>query len=155
VGDVMTLVDLNQKLNRVVPRIGQAIRSGGRTDIAFLASGLAIGLVGLRGLTIGSIPLTLGGGGGALVAGLVFGWIRARAGPRWERFRRQRSIIDLGLGGFIAAIGLASGPAVAAIQAHGPMLLGVGIVVTLIPMVVGTRVRPRFCGRAKPSPTSF
>jgi uncharacterized transporter YbjL len=75
VGDVMTLVALTQDLNRLVPRVGQPLRSVDRTDIAFLASGLAGGLlVGLLGLTIGSVPLTLGGGGGALIAGLVCGW---------------------------------------------------------------------------------
>ena len=141
VGDVMTLVGLNQNLHRVVPRIGQAFRSSDRTDIAFLASGLAIGLlVGLLSLTIGSIPLTLGGGGGALVAGLVFGWLRSRR-PTMGAFppAAQQSIADLGLGGFVAAIGLANGPAaLAAVQAHGLMLLAIGIVVTLTPMVVGT-----------------
>jgi len=91
VGDVMTIVGLNQKLNRVVPRIGQAIRLSDRTDMAFLAIGLAIGwLVGLLSFTIGSIPLTLGGA--------VVHWLRvwssagsARAGLRWERFRLRRS----------------------------------------------------------------
>ena len=52
VGDVMTLVGLNNDLNRVVPQVGQAFRSSDRTDIAFLASGLAVGLlVGLLSLT--------------------------------------------------------------------------------------------------------
>ena len=46
VGDVMTLVGLSQDLNRVVPRVGQPIRAGDRTDIAFLATGLAVGLLG-------------------------------------------------------------------------------------------------------------
>ena len=51
----------------------------------------------------------------------------------------QRSIADLGLGGFVASIGLANGPAaLAAVQAHGLMLLAIGIVVTLTRMVVGT-----------------
>ena len=141
VGDVMTLIGLNQHLNRVVPRVGQPFRSSDRTDIAFLASGIAIGLlVGLLSLTVGSIPLTLGGGGGALVAGLVCGWLRSRR-PTMGAFppAAQQSLADLGLGGFVAAIGLANGPAaLAAIQAHGLMLLGVGIVVTLAPMIVGT-----------------
>ena len=47
--------------------------------------------------------------------------------------------MDFGLGGFIAAIGLASGPAaLAAIQANGLALFGAGVVVTLTPLIVGT-----------------
>jgi putative transport protein len=141
VGDVMTLVALNEALKRVVPRVGQAIRSSDRTDIAFLAIGLAIGLlVGLLGVTIGSVPLTLGGGGGALIAGLVCGWLRSRQ-PTMGAFppQAQQTLSDLGLGGFIASIGLASGPAaLAAVQAHGLLLLGVGVIVTLTPLIVGT-----------------
>jgi AspT/YidE/YbjL antiporter-like protein len=141
VGDVMTLVGLIQDLNRVVPRVGQPFRSSDRTDIVFLASGLAIGLlVGLLSLTIGSVPLTLGGGGGALVAGLVCGWLRSRR-PTMGAFppAAQQSLSDLGLGGFVAAIGLANGPAaLAAIEAHGLTLLLIGVVVTLTPMIVGT-----------------
>jgi len=141
VGDVMTLVGLSQDLKRVVPCVGQPFRSSERTDIVFLASGLAVGLlVGLLSLTVHSIPLTLGGGGGALIAGLICGWLRSRR-PTMGAFppAAQQSLIDLGLGGFIAAIGLANGPAaLAAVQAHGLMLLGVGLVVTLTPMVVGT-----------------
>jgi AspT/YidE/YbjL antiporter-like protein len=141
VGDVMTLVALSQDLNRLVPQVGQPIRAIDRTDIAYLTSGLAVGLlVGLLSLTIGAVPLTLGGGGGALVAGLVFGWLRSRR-PTFGAFppAAQQSLIDLGLGGFIAAIGLASGPAaLAAIEAHGLLLLGVGVTVTLTPMVIGT-----------------
>ena len=141
VGDVMTLVGLSQDLNRVVPKIGQPFRSSDRTDIVFLASGLAVGLlVGLLTLRVGAIPLTLGGGGGALIAGLICGWLRSRR-PTMGAFppAAQQSLSDLGLGGFVACIGLASGPAaLAAIQAHGLMLLFVGMVVTLVPLLVGT-----------------
>jgi len=146
VGDVMTLVGLGQDLNRVVPKIGQPFRSSDRTDIVFLASGLAVGLlVGLLTLRIGSIPLTLGGGGGALIAGLTCGWLRSRR-PTMGAFppAAQQSLSDLGLGGFVACIGLASGPAaLEAIQAHGLMLLFVGMVVTLTPLLVGTLVAHR------------
>jgi aspartate-alanine antiporter len=146
VGDVMTLVALNKDLDRVVPRIGQPIRSSDRTDMAFLAGGLAVGLlVGLFSLTVGAVPLTLGGGGGALVAGLVCGWWRSQR-PTMGAFPppAQQTLSDLGLGGFVAAIGLASGPAaVAAIQTDGLTLLGAGIAVTLTPMVVGTLLAHR------------
>jgi putative transport protein len=141
VGDVMTLVGLTHDVNRVVPHVGQPFRSSDRTDIVFLTSGLAVGLlVGLFSLTVHSIPLTLGGGGGALVAGLICGWLRSRR-PMMGAFppAAQQTLIDLGLGGFVAAIGLANGPAAwAAIQVHGLALFGVGIVVTLTPLIVGT-----------------
>jgi putative transport protein len=137
----MSLVGLTRDLNRVLPRVGQALRGSDRTDIAFLAGGLAVGLLlGLASLSLGGIPLTLGGGRGALVAGLVCGWLRSRR-PTMGAFppAAQQPVIDLGLGGFVAAIGLASGPAaVAAIATHGLTLLGAGIVVTLTPLVVGT-----------------
>ena len=141
VGDIVTLVALNEALKRVVPRVGQPLRSSDRTDIAFLGAGLATGLlIGLLGITIGSVPLTLGGDGGALVAGLVCGWLRTRR-PTMGAFppQAQQTLSDLGLGGFIASIGLASGPAaLAAVLAHGPLLLGVGVTVTLTPMIAGT-----------------
>jgi putative transport protein len=149
VGDVMTLVGLSQDLNRVVPKIGQPLRSSDRTDIVFLAIGLAVGLlVGLLTLRVGSIPLTLGGGGGALIAGLICGWLRSRR-PTMGAFppAAQQSLSDLGLGGFVACIGLASGPAaLAAIQAQGLMLLLVGMVVTLVPLLVGTLFAHRVLG---------
>ena len=87
-------------------------------------------------LKVGSVALTLGGAGGALIAGLVCGWIRTHP-PNIGTFppAAQQTLSDLGLGGFIAAIGLANGPAaLAAIKAHGLLLLGMGVVVTLIPM---------------------
>ena len=51
----------------------------------------------------------------------------------------QQTLSDLGLGGFIAAIGLGNGAAAwAAIQAHGLLLVGMGLVITIVPLVVGT-----------------
>jgi putative transport protein len=141
VGDVMTLIGLKQDLSGVIARIGQPFRSDEKTDVAFLAGGLSVGLiVGLISLKIGAVPLTLGGGGGGLVAGLICGWLRSRR-PIMGAFppAAQQSLVDIGLGAFIACIGLANGPAaLAAIQAHGLMLLLVGTVVTLTPLIAGT-----------------
>jgi putative transport protein len=75
-----------------------------------------------------------------LIAGLVCGWLRSRR-PTMGAFppAAQQTLNDIGLGGFIAAIGLANGSAaLAAIQAQGLTLLGAGVVVTLIPMIAGT-----------------
>ena len=141
VGDVMTLVGLSHDLNRVIPKVGQVLRAGDRIDIAFAALGLAVGLsIGMLSLTLGPVPLTLGGGGGALVAGLVSGWLHSRR-PAVGAIppAAQQTLVDFGLGGFVACIGLVNGPAAwIAIQAHGPTLLMVGVAVTLTPLVVGT-----------------
>ena len=79
IGDIMTLVGVSRDLNRAAARVGQALRAGDRIDVAFLAAGLAVGLlIGLLKYTVGPVPLTLGGGGGALIAGLVCGWLHSR-----------------------------------------------------------------------------
>lgn len=141
VGDVMTLVGSNRNIERAAARVGQVLRSGDRTDIAFLCGGVAAGLLaGLVSFKFGSIALTLGGGGGALVAGLICGWLRSRR-PTMGALppAAQQTLVDLGLGGFVAAIGLANGQAAwSAIQAHGLLLVGMGIVVTLVPLIVAT-----------------
>ncbi|GMO22758.1 aspartate:alanine exchanger family transporter [Bradyrhizobium sp. TM233] len=141
VGDVMTLVGSTRNIERAAKAIGQILRSGDRADIAFLAAGIAAGLLaGLVSFRIGGVALTLGGGGGALIAGLVCGWLRSRR-PTMGALppAAQQTLSDLGLGGFIAAIGLGNGAAAwAAIQAHGLLLVGMGLVITLVPLIVAT-----------------
>jgi AspT/YidE/YbjL antiporter-like protein len=141
VGDVMTLVGSTRNIGRAARQVGQILRSDDRTDIAFLAAGIAAGLLaGLLSVKVGSIALTLGGGGGTLIAGLVCGWLRSRR-PTMGAMppAAQQTLSDLGLGGFIAAVGLGSGHAAwIAIQSHGLLLVGMGLVVTLVPLIVAT-----------------
>ncbi|TWB04616.1 aspartate:alanine exchanger family transporter [Bradyrhizobium stylosanthis] len=143
IGDVMTLVGNTGNITRATARVGHALNSADRTDIAFLTIGIAAGLLaGLASFKAGTVALTLGGGGGALIAGLVCGWLRTRRpGIGAIPPAAQQTLSDLGLGGFIAAIGLGNGLAAwSAIQAHGALLVGMGIVVTLIPLTIGTLV---------------
>ena len=85
VGDVMTLIGLSRDVSRAATKVGQVMRASDRIDVAFAGFGLAIGLlVGLLSVTVGSVPLTLGGGGGALVAGLVCGWLHSRRPYGWS-----------------------------------------------------------------------
>lgn len=141
VGDVMTLVGNTRNIERAAANVGQILRSGDRADIAFLAAGIAAGLLaGLVSFKVGGVALTLGGGGGALMAGLVCGWLRSRR-PTMGALppAAQQTLSDLGLGGFIAAIGLGNGAAAwTAIQAHGLLLVGMGLVITLLPLIVAT-----------------
>ncbi|HEU0081303.1 MAG TPA: transporter, partial [Bradyrhizobium sp.] len=146
VGDVMTLVGATHDVERAAVKVGQILRYSDRTDIAFLAGGIAAGLlIGLLSFKAGSFAVTLGGAGGALLLGLVCGWLASRR-PDVGSFppAAQQTLSDIGLGGFIAAIGLANGPAaVAAIQSHGLLLLSMGVVVTLVPLTIATIVAHR------------
>ena len=140
-GDIMTLVGSIGDVEQAAKKVGQVLRYSERSDIAFLAAGIAVGLLaGLISFKAGSFAITLGGAGGALIAGLACGWLRTRR-PTIGSFppAAQQTLSDLGLGGFIASIGLANGPAaLVAVQAHGLLLLGMGVVVTLAPLIVAT-----------------
>jgi putative transport protein len=92
VGDIMTLVGVTRDVERAAVKVGQVLRYGDRTDIAFLAAGIAAGLLtGLLSVKVGSFALTLGGAGAALLAGLICGWARARAGRPSEACHRLHS----------------------------------------------------------------
>ena len=92
VGDVMTLVGSTRNIERAATKVGQILRSGDRTDIAFLAAGIAVGLLaGLPASRSAAFALTLGGGGGALIAGLVCGWLRVAPADHRARCRPPHS----------------------------------------------------------------
>src|SRR5258705_8433631 len=101
----MTLVGSTRNIERAAAQVGQILRSGDRTDIAFLATGIAAGLLaGLLSVKVGSLALTLGGGGGALIAGLVCGWLRSRRPTMGAKPpAAQQTLRDLGVGGVIPA----------------------------------------------------
>ncbi len=145
-GDIMTLVGATHDVERAATRVGQVLRYGDRTDITFLAAGIAAGLlIGLLSVHVGSLAVSLGGAGGTLLVGLICGWLRTRR-PTMGSYppAAQQTLSDIGLGGFIAAIGLPNGPAaIAAIQSHGVLLLSLGVVVTLVPLIIATIVAHR------------
>ncbi len=151
-GDVVELVGRPDQVERVATLIGTTDAGGGRSDLAYHALAIVAGtLLGLLSATVGGIPVTLGVGGGVLVAGLCFGWMQARypvygalPGPA------QWILSELGLSAFAAAVGLAAGPrAIAAIQEQGVALLLAGAAVTLVPLIV-TLVFGRFVLKLHP-----
>jgi len=77
-GDVLRLVGTEAAVERAVKALGYADRPTAATDMVFVGAGIVLGgLVGLLSLTIWSVPLTLTASGGALIMGLVFGWLRS------------------------------------------------------------------------------
>ncbi len=139
-GDTLTVVGNAKSVSRVGDFLGKIERPSDKTDLLYCCLGIVCGtLVGLLSVKVAGIPITLGAGGGVLVAGLVFGWLRSLH-PTFGNFPApvQAVFSDLGLNGFIAVVGLSAGPsAVTALKETGIGLFLAGVAVTLIPAFVG------------------
>jgi putative transport protein len=135
-GDVMSLVGAKRDVERAAKELGYADRPAITTDMIFVGLGIFFGgLVGLLTVTIGGLPITLTASGGALVMGLVFGWLRS-VRPTFGRIPEPAMWVfdTVGLTTFMACVGLAAGPSfIAGLQKSGISLVFVGLVVAVLP----------------------
>lgn len=139
-GDVIELVGKKIDVTAAAKEIGYPDPVTNATDIVFLSIGILIGaIVGTFTLHIGGVPVSLSTSGGALIAGLVFGWWRAHhptagaipEGALWI-------FNNLGLNIFIAIVGLSAGPGfVEGFREAGLSLFVAGIVATSLPLFFG------------------
>ncbi|WP_279084878.1 aspartate-alanine antiporter [Gilliamella apis] len=139
-GDVITIYGTDGDLRRVVDRIGAPITKSEKTDWIFHGLGLVVGLIiGLIVIRVSDIPITLGAGGGALLSGLLFGWYRSLHQTVGNIPTGAVQLLkDFGLAGFVAVVGLSSGlQAINTIKDQGLSLFLIGVVVTLLPMLLG------------------
>ncbi|MGO1076221.1 aspartate-alanine antiporter [Inquilinus sp. CA228] len=138
-GDVITLQGAASDVDRAARLLGYEIAPSDKTDFVYLGLGILLGLlVGLITARVGGIPLTLGSGGGALLSGLVFGWLRAKH-PTFGAMPSAAGQIlkDFGLAAFVACVGLSSGAqAWTTLQESGAAIFVLGLVVTLVPLVL-------------------
>lgn len=137
--DVLQFIGGKGDVERVVKLLGYAERPTVMTDLATLAVGCIAGtLLGLIVLPAWGLPITLGVGGGVLVAGLVCGWLRA-VHPTFGQIPgpAQWLLSDLGLNFFIACVGITAGPkALSSFKTNGMAIFISGIVVTTLPVII-------------------
>ena len=142
-GDVLSVVGLESEVNGAAPQIGYADRRTTKTDLVFVGLGIFIGgLIGSLAIHLGKVPVSLSVSGGALVAGLVLGWLRSKH-PTFGRVPRSAVWLmdNLGLNMFIAVVGIASGPSfVTGLKEVGGLLFLMGAVATTLPLVLGMLV---------------
>jgi putative transport protein len=135
-GDVLSLVGAKRDVERAAKDLGYADRPAITTDMIFVGLGIFLGgLVGLLTITIGGLPITLTASGGALVMGLVFGWLRS-VRPTFGRIPEAAMWVfdTVGLTVFMACVGLAAGPSfIAGLQKSGVSLVFVGLVIAVLP----------------------
>ena len=139
-GDVLCLIGAKPEVERAAKELGYADRPTTSTDMVFVGTGIVIGgFVGLLSVTVAGIPLTLTASGGALVMGLVFGWLRS-VYPFFGRIPEPAIWIfdTVGLCIFIGVVGLSAGPSfIAGLQKTGISLVVVGLVSALLPHTLG------------------
>jgi putative transport protein len=139
-GDVLQIMGAKRDLERAVKGLGYVDRPTEQTDVVFMGLGIAIGaVIGAASLTIGGIPLSLSTSGGALIAGLVCGWLRS-VHPTFGRIPAPAlwAFNNMGLTIFIAVVGISTGPSfVQGLREAGASLFLWGIFVTVMPFVIG------------------
>jgi putative transport protein len=140
VGDIVTIVGRTQDTAAATKMLGVADRPTDIADVAFIGAGITVGaLIGSLVLKVGGVPLTLSTAGGALIAGLVLGWLRSTR-PYFGRIPTPTVwfMNSVGLNIFIAIVGISAGPGfVAGLKSQGIGLFLWGAVATTIPLVLG------------------
>src|SRR6059058_5259511 len=132
-GDLLTLFGAESDVERAAKNLGYADHKTVMTDMIFVG-----GLVGLLTVVVAGLPLTLTASGGALIMGLVFGWLRA-VHPTFGRIPEPAMWVfdTVGLTVFMACVGLAAGPSFfSGLQQSGISLVLVGLVIAVLPHTV-------------------
>ncbi|MCL6679148.1 aspartate-alanine antiporter [Sphingomonas sp. RG327] len=139
-GDILTIVGSTRRTAEAVAALGYADRPTEATDLAVVAAGIVVGgLIGALTLTISGVPISLSPAGGALLLGLILGYLRA-VNPIIGNIPAPSLWLmnTLGLNVFIAIVGINAGPGfVQGLIEEGISLFLWGIVATSIPLVAG------------------
>jgi len=137
-GDLLSLIGAKSDVERAAKILGYADRKTVMTDMIFVGLGIFLGgLVGLLTVVVAGLPLTLTASGGALIMGLVFGWLRSLH-PTFGRIPESAMWVfdTVGLTVFMACVGLAAGPSFfSGLQKSGISLVFVGVIIAILPHI--------------------
>jgi putative transport protein len=139
-GDLLTIAGRTQDTNTAITLLGVADRPTDVTDMAFVGAAIVIGgLFGSLVLNVSGVPLTLSTAGGALIAGIVGGWLRS-VRPSFGRVPTPTLwfMNSVGLNIFIAIVGISAGPGfVNGLKTQGVGLFLWGALATTVPLILG------------------
>ena len=140
-GDLLRIVGPEPVVEKAVAKIGANVAPG--TSIDFVVLGLAIFLGGVIGVlvtfSVGSVKISLSMSVGTLLAGLLVGHLRSLY-PLFGRIPDGAIsfMTSLGLAAFVGLTGIHAGPIFfSALSEAGIGLLFGGMVVTLLPQIIG------------------
>ncbi|HKP03789.1 MAG TPA: aspartate-alanine antiporter [Chthoniobacterales bacterium] len=139
-GDLLTLVGRTSDTTAATKMLGVADRATDVTDMAFVGLFVVVGaLLGSLVVKVAGAPLTLSTAGGALVFGIIGGWLRS-VRPSFGRIPTPTVwfMNSVGLNIFIAIVGISAGPGfVNGLKTQGVGLFLWGAAATTIPLVLG------------------
>ena len=139
-GDLLTVVGRTQDTAAVTKLLGVADRPTDVTDMAFVGAAIVVGaLIGALVFKISGVPLTLSTAGGALIAGIIGGWLRS-VRPKFGRIPTPTVwfMNSVGLNIFIAIVGISAGPGfVNGLKTQGIGLFLWGALATTVPLILG------------------
>jgi len=138
-GDELHFVGSPIDLDRIQPKVGYKITAAAVTDFVFFGVGMLLGiLIGMVQFKIWGVPISIGSGGGCLLSGLFFGWLRS-VHPKFAAtpVGATNFLRDFGLAAFVGLVGIGAGPqALTAIKQYGLTLVFLGVAVTLVPQII-------------------
>lgn len=136
VGDIVEVAHPVKQLDALTAYFGNSVRNMSEVDVVAAAGGLALGYA--AGLIVVPLPggasFALGSAAGPLIVGLILGAVSGGRGIQWQLPRPANyTLRQFGLMLFLAAVGIASGPAFAstALTLNGLISVLIAVIVSV------------------------
>lgn len=138
-GDIINITGTRRHVADVIKNVGYADRPTNVTSMVLVGGGIFVGgLLGSLVLPIGGVPITLSSSGGALIAGLILGWLRGVT-PKLGNVPSASVwfMNTVGLNIFIAVVGISAGPTfIKGLEQAGVSVFFWGVFASALPMLV-------------------
>lgn len=138
-GDIVRVSGTRKHVESIISEFGYADRPTTITNMVLVSLGIVLGgLVGAIVVPVSGVPITLSTSGGALIAGIIVGWMRGfipkiGAVPSATLWFMN----SVGLNVFIAVVGLTAGPTfIAGLKQAGVEIFLLGLFATSVPMLL-------------------
>ena len=138
-GDVLQIAGFASSVEATAKVMGYAMRPSPAADVIFISLAILIGgLVGTLSVVVGRVPIGLGISCGALVAGLIAGYLRGRSPTFGNISPGAQWVFDsFSLTVFVTIVGIQAGPSfIAGLKSVGlPLIIG-GLVIPLVTLLI-------------------
>lgn len=138
-GDEVMLMGREENIDDGIQHLGYLTPKTNVVSYITFSVGMIIGiLLGAITIHFGSMPISLGTGGGCLLSGLIFGWLRSKKPKIGGLDQGTANFLQVfGLVVFVSIVGLNAGKgAITTIKQYGMTLFWLGVFVTIVPQVV-------------------